>query len=248
VLKVFAFDLGNTLVDDARLLSLSIEATAAWLGKLLPPEASGRFAEVYRRVNEATRHPFISHTYGEISFFEAAFRELGITEISPDQALRAYRGFLDGLVEVDPELAPALAYLRESGYRLAIISNERTFRVESFLETTGLRPFFDEVVVSEAVGAEKPDARIFRHAYGLFGIRGEELAFFGDNEIADGACREFGSPFVLVTRYKKAGWGWEEGSPHPPDHVMPRIDRKSLEAFLDDRRRVPFENRTSRLR
>jgi len=242
VLKVLAFDLGNTLVDDARLLSLSIEATAAWLAKILPSEAAGRFAEVYRRVNEGTRLPFISHTYGELSFFEAAFRELGITEITPERALSAYRGLLDALVEIDPELAPALAFLRESGYKLAIISNERTFRVESFLETTGLRPYFDEIVVSEAVGAEKPDARIFRHAFGLFGIRGEELAFFGDNEIADGACREFGSPFVLVTRYKKAGWGWEEGSPHPPDHVMPRIDRKSLEAFLAERRRVPLQH------
>ena len=77
MLKVLAFDLGNTLTDDAKLLASAIKATAVRLQSLFPKGEADRFAEVYRRVNESTRLPFISHTYGELSFFEAAFRELG---------------------------------------------------------------------------------------------------------------------------------------------------------------------------
>jgi len=143
-----------------------------------------------------------------------------------------YRNFLLDRVSLDPEMVDGLEYLRSRGLKTCIVSNERTERVTDFLAKTGLGPLFDEVIVSEAMGVEKPDERIFRRALDLFSVRGEEAAMFGDNEIADGGCRGLGMPFVLVTEHKNREWGWEEGSPHPPDYVLDRITRESLQKFF----------------
>ena len=56
---------------------------------------------------------------------------------------------------------------------------------------------------------------------------------FGDNEIADGACKKLGIYFVLVKDYMTKDWIWEKGSPHTPDYIMEKITRKDMVAFLD---------------
>jgi HAD superfamily hydrolase (TIGR01509 family) len=232
MLKVCAFDLGNTLSDDAALLAGSLADTAAWLaGRELIADPE-RFIAAYREINDGTFTPFISHTYGEPEFFESAFARLGVTGIGALEALGKYRSFLTTRSRVSPELPAALDWLKSAGFRLAILSNERVTRVNAFLERTGINACFDQLIVSEGIGVEKPDERFFRLALERCGVAGEEMVMFGDNEIADGACKRLGMPFVLCTEYKKAGWGWEEGSPHAPDYVMKRITRPELEEFF----------------
>jgi HAD superfamily hydrolase (TIGR01549 family) len=230
MLKLCAFDLGNTLGNDTLLFREAVRDVSEWLGVRGAADAE-EFRAVYEEINRETFLPFISHTYGEIEFFENTFARLGIDDVTPQETLSAYREFLQNRLSVDPALVDGLEYLRSRGIRLCILSNERTERVKAFLAKTGLAPLFDEVFVSEAVGVEKPDERIFRIALERFALRGEEAAMFGDNEIADGGCRSLGMLFVLVTAYKNNGWRWEEGSPHPPDYVMDRITRESLQSF-----------------
>ena len=232
MLKLCAFDLGNTLVNDSQLFSGAVQDISEWLMKQGAVRNAEEFRSVYEEVNWNTYLPFISHTYGEPVFFETSFRRLGITSVLPDEALRVYRQFLMNRLSLKPDLMEGLRYLRSRGLRLCIISNERTQRVTDFLSKTGLSSIFDEVVVSEAVGAEKPDPKIFQYALDLFSLKGEEAVMFGDNEIADGGCRSLGMPFVLVTEYKNHNWVWEEGSSHTPDYVMERISRESLKRFL----------------
>jgi putative hydrolase of the HAD superfamily len=145
---------------------------------------------------------------------------------------KIYRDLLLTRIEPDTCIAETFRLLRDKGIRIALLSNERAIRVDAYLEKTKLGPFFDAIVVSESIGVEKPDPRIFQEVLTRLDVRGDEAAMFGDNQIADGAAKALGFLFVLVTAYLNRDWVWEEGQPYQPDHVMDKITPAAMAEFL----------------
>lgn len=231
--KACAFDLGNTLINDTQLSKDAIVDMGDWLLRKAFIQSKDAFTTTYEKINHGTKKPFISHTFGEIDFFEKTFKELAVRGLSAEAALEKYRAILLEKIQPDPDIVNAFHLLRQKGIRIALLSNERACRVDAYMEKTDLARFFDTIIVSERIGFEKPDPRMFQEALSRLSLTGKEMVMFGDNEIADGACKQLGIFFVLVTAYKNKGWIWEEGSPYPPDHVMKKITPKEMEAFLD---------------
>jgi putative hydrolase of the HAD superfamily len=231
-IKACVFDLGNTLINDSLLSKNAAEEMSRWLREREFIASQEEFLATFRRINYGTSKPFISHTFGEAEFFQKTFEELGIRAISAEEALKTYRNLLMERIEPDPDIAETFTFLRERGIRIALLSNERAIRVDAYLEKTKLGPFFDAIVVSESIGVEKPDRRSFQEVLTRLDIRGDEAAMFGDNQIADGASKEWGFLFVLVTAYLNREWVWEEGQPYPPDHVMGKITPAEMAEFL----------------
>jgi HAD superfamily hydrolase (TIGR01549 family) len=231
-IKACVFDLGNTLINDSLLSRDATEEMSRWLRERGLIASQEDFLVTFRRINYGTSKPFISHTFGEAEFFQKTFDELGVKTISAEEALKTYRNLLMARMEPDLGIAETFMFLRDKGIRIALLSNERAIRVDTYLEKTKLRSFFDAIVVSESIGVEKPDRRIFQEVLTRLDIRGEEAAMFGDNQIADGASKEWGFLFVLVTAYLNREWVWEEGQPYPPDHVMGKISPAEMAEFL----------------
>ncbi len=119
--------------------------------------------------------------------------ELG-REVSTEQLMAAirFRAFADA--------PPALAELRATGLRLACVSNWDV-SLPSVLERCGLAGGLDAVVTSAAVGARKPDPRIFAAALELAGCSAAEALHVGDTpeEDLDGA-RAAGIRALLIDR------------------------------------------------
>ena len=231
-IRACVFDLGNTLINDSLLSKNAAEDMSRWLQERELIRSREDFLTTFLRINYGTRKPFISHTFGEAEFFQKTFDELGVKGISAEEALKTYRNLLLSRIVPDPGIADTFKFLRDKGIRIALLSNERTIRVDSYLEKTKLGPCFDAIVVSESIGVEKPDHRAFQEVLTRLNIRGDEAAMFGDNQIADGASKELGFLFVLVTAYLNGGWVWEEGLPYPPDHVMGKITPADMAEFL----------------
>lgn len=235
-IQACCFDLGNTLNNDILLTEKSVNEMGEWMqsNKYCP---SGRdFTEIYHRINHAASGPFYSHTYGEADFFLQTFQALSITGISPEDALVKYRSIVDRNTPIDAVLRSALDYLTTLGIRKAIMSNERTARVNAYLERTGLRSCFDTIVVSEDCGYEKPEPGFFKAALDRLHIPPEQagtVALFGDNTIADGACKDHGMLFVLVTSFYSRRWYFERGSEHTPDYTIDTISPDTLRVFLN---------------
>jgi putative hydrolase of the HAD superfamily len=82
------------------------------------------------------------------------------------------------------DAAPALTELRASGARLVCVSNW-DYALPDVLERVGLRPLLDGVVTSAAVGARKPDPRIFREALEVAGCDAGEALHVGDSSEED---------------------------------------------------------------
>lgn len=231
-IKACVFDLGNTLINDSLLSKNAAEDMSRWLEERGFISSREDFLTTFRRINYGTNKPFISHTFGEAEFFQRTFEELAVKSISAEEALKTYRNLLMDRIEPDPGIAETFKFLRDQGIRIALLSNERTIRVDSYMEKTKLGPLFDTIVVSESIGAEKPDHRTFQEVLTRLNIRGDEAAMFGDNQIADGASKELGFLFILVTAYLNQDWVWEEGQPYQPDHVMGKITPADMAEFL----------------
>ena len=80
---------------------------------------------------------------------------------------------------VFPDVVPALHVVRKREWHVGAISNWDQ-RLRPLLERLALSQYFDSIIVSCEVGAEKPDPRIFRAALQAAGVRAEEAWHFGD--------------------------------------------------------------------
>lgn len=232
MIRACAFDLGNTLSNDSALYDQALAELADWLLERGAVDDRERFIRVFERVNRETEIPYVSHTFGELSMFRAAFAELGMQNADPAEALERYRLLVRRHTALDAEIRRALSWLREQDVRLALLSNERTARVQAWFQATGTRALFDVVFVSESEGVEKPDLRYFTAALERIGVAPQELLMFGDNPIADGACKRAGIPFVHVTAFSTNRWYFERGDTEEPDAVLAAITITGLRSCI----------------
>ncbi|MEA3485757.1 MAG: HAD family hydrolase [Candidatus Aerophobetes bacterium] len=240
MIKACAFDVGNTLINDRRLVKEALFDLATWLKENHIIDSERTFIETYRAINRETSGPFLSHTFGEPIFFEETLKRLRIADISVKEVLERYREFLMRRIKPDDDVIQAFEFLRDKGIKVALISNERVVRVKLFIENTGLSDLLDVVVVSEEVRISKPDPAIFVKASRRLGVECPEMVMFGDDERADGGGKKLGMKFVLVTAYKHPEWQWDDGPIVKPDFVIERVRKTEIKRCLE---KFPLESR-----
>ena len=84
-----------------------------------------------------------------------------------------------------PDAPACLKGLKRRGFRLGVISNWDA-SLENLLRTMGYLPYFDEVIVSAAVGCRKPGNAIFEIALERMGVSANQAVHVGDLPEADG--------------------------------------------------------------
>ncbi len=191
MIQVVTFDAGNTLFRliepasstyariarrhgydlDAARLSRSFRA--AWEANPKPPDAPGPRPDDgrswWRRLVELT----LSSAEYEIRDFDSYFEDL-------------YREFAQpGIWALSPGALPTLRQLKSNGLRLGIISNfdRRLYAILDLLEVAS---YFEHVIVSTEVGADKPSPRIFQEAVRRFGVSADRFLHVGDDKEEDG--------------------------------------------------------------
>lgn len=192
---VLLFDLGNTLLyfdgDWPEIVAFSrgilvdalVKAGYRFDRSLFADELTSRLKEYY--TNRETE--FIEYTT------EIILRDL-LKKHGYDNLPHALiHEFLDRMYAVTQEhwtleedAIPTLEKLRASGYRLGILSNAGYDRdVQTLVTRSGLRPFFEQIITSAAVGIRKPHPRIFRVAMDSFHANPFQVLMVGDTLGAD---------------------------------------------------------------
>lgn len=116
-------------------------------------------------------------------------RVLGRCRVAADLDRAAYFDELyaeftkPGVWALYPEVKETLELLGER-YRLGIISNFDG-RLRPILRDLGIAEFFDPVIISSEVGAEKPDAWIFLRALEHAAVAPEAALHVGDDPVRD---------------------------------------------------------------
>lgn len=85
---------------------------------------------------------------------------------------------------IAPGAHAALQRLRDSGLRLAVVSNFDT-RLRPILKGLGVDQLFDSIVISAEIGVEKPNPMIFEVACQQLGVLPEEAVHVGDDRRND---------------------------------------------------------------
>ena len=78
-----------------------------------------------------------------------------------------------------------LETMRKDGYRIAMIANGDSAGARNIIAACGLEDYFDVVVISEEVGIEKPDKRVFQVALDKLGVEAENTVMVGNRIDAD---------------------------------------------------------------
>lgn len=102
------------------------------------------------------------------------------------RALQAWYQVSEAYWLPEPEALPVLEALRQQGHRMGMISNAGDDDdVQRLVDKCGLRPYFDFIITSAALGIRKPDVRIFQAALAHWDARPSQAAMIGDNLQAD---------------------------------------------------------------
>lgn len=78
-----------------------------------------------------------------------------------------------------------LKELKNRGYIVGVITNGPSLLQNHKMDTSGLRPYCDIVVVSGDVGVHKPDPQLFIYTADKLGLKPEECVYVGDHPIND---------------------------------------------------------------
>ncbi len=109
----------------------------------------------------------------------------GTQELDRDNFFEiAYEHFAEaGVWELYPEVVEVLEKLR-ARYRLGVVSNFDG-RLRILLEQLGVSKFFSVSAISSEIGADKPDAMIYRRALEMAKVLPNETLHAGDDPVND---------------------------------------------------------------
>ena len=159
------FDIGGVMYDDtvyARALNTALRTLGAEF-------TDADFDDVYRHARAAQSGSFrrlLSERFlGEDADLAALEAEASRHWAYPTQAL-------------EPDVVPCLEALAGM-YRLGIIANQPS-AVKDAMRRDGLEGYFEFWGVSDDIGLEKPDPRLFAHALKTAGVAPGRSAMVGD--------------------------------------------------------------------
>lgn len=117
-----------------------------------------------------------------------------------------------GSMTIETDATQALTNAREYGWKIAIVTNGTTAQQTLKIQTVGLEPYVDAVVISEAERIKKPDPEIFRIAARRLGAELTGGWMVGDHPTADIAG---GKAAGLETGWVSRGKEWPEETVSP---------------------------------
>ncbi len=236
------FDLYGTLVDIHTEESAAVwEKTALYFGfhgaSYTGPDLWAAFEKIMRAKEASAGQSY--ECFPDIPFEDVMadlFRAGGVTENVENLALSAAHLFRISSIEyirLYPGVLEALAYLRQRGFRLWLLSNAQAAFTSCELRMLGLGAQFDGVLLSSDYGCRKPDLRFFRALMEQYGLDPATCLMVGNDRNTDIAgARDAG----MATLYMHTALTPQDQAPaNPalhPDHAP--IDCRHFEFEGDD--------------
>lgn len=200
MIKAVLFDFDETLQDR----TLAFEGYMDTFFATYLPEISG--AELEKR-REDMRVTGKGGYVNRVEWYQELIDMWGWNDAPPAEELAHHYDYTFGDCNVIFENSiPLLKELKSRGYITGVITNGPSYLQNHKLETSGLKPYLDWVVVSGDVGVHKPDPALFAYAAEKHGLKPEECVYVGDHPVNDiqGAL---GAGMKAI----RMNFGWFEG-------------------------------------
>ncbi|HEU4863346.1 MAG TPA: HAD-IA family hydrolase [Candidatus Limnocylindria bacterium] len=184
--RALLVDIDDTVVDwmgpahDAVVTSI---ATHRSFAERDPSAVADRFMEIVEETHGLWMAGELSVDQLRAERIRRLVRETG-NEIDPDEALVLADAYRRAYLAARRPVAGAgelLAEVRRRGARVVAVTNNLVSEQEDKLRHTNLRHLFDDLVISEAAGVNKPDPAIFEIALRVAGAAPSEAVMLGDS-------------------------------------------------------------------
>lgn len=189
--KDIFFDLDHTIWDFDKNAEESLHELyfKYKFDSLFDKESSTRFIETYTVNNHRLwglyHHGKISKPELRKARFADTFTALGVDpELFPEEFELEYLAICPQKTNLFPHAHETLAYLDEK-YNLHLISNGFKEACETKMKKSNLNKYFKNIFISEVVGVNKPDPRIFQFALKTTCAEAPQSLMVGDNLDAD---------------------------------------------------------------
>jgi FMN phosphatase YigB (HAD superfamily) len=189
------FDLGNTLIYfGGSWLDVSPQAAMALYCNLeaagLDLDQEGFTKDFLARLNDYHQEretQLVERTTYEL--LRRVLADWGYPDVSEGD-LRSALASMYTVTQVlwipEDDAIPTLRKLKETGYRLGMISNAGDDAdVQFLIDKAELRPYFDIILTSAGQGIRKPDSRLFQSVLDYWGSNPYQVAMVGDTLNAD---------------------------------------------------------------
>ena len=160
--KYLLFDLDNTLLDFTKSSEVSFKKM---IGQYSNEDVNYLFSEYYK-INkacwEAVERNEIPLSKVKIVRFERFNSRFDIA-VSPEEINAHYFSLLRETVFFVEHAKEVLNDLKSRGVGMSIVTNGLKEVQERRLELSGILPFFDAVIISDAIGVKKPEEAFFTY-------------------------------------------------------------------------------------
>lgn len=178
------FDLDNTLWDFERNSQKAMFETFTHY-QLEKTVDFDLFFETYLRHNHALWESYRKNEVVKRELtrlrFQNTFTELAMNGLNPEEMNSFYLNEMPKQKILNDGVLDVLVYLKKKKYQLNIITNGFSEVQRSKIETSGLKPFFNKVFISEEIKAPKPEYEIFEYAVKSANARKSQSLMIGDD-------------------------------------------------------------------
>lgn len=182
--EAIIFDLDNTLLNfelcERQAILGALQACAISLDLHRISETS--FLEVFETHNSQywrQRNVFSPAEITKMSY-QSTLDQLNIKTDKISYLSQNFWQIFNHLGVMEPDVYETLTVLAPS-YRLAVITNGFVSAQLPRMVAAGIDHFFEEVVVSEAIGFAKPSPEIFHYALSKLGLTPAQVLYVGDS-------------------------------------------------------------------
>lgn len=168
---ILVFDLDDTLYKEIDFLKSAYKEIACFLSnKINVP-------------NTLILSGMLENYYKGLNVFETTINTYNLKTVSTDDLIKIYRNHKPQ-IQLEHSIKRLLLTLKEHVFKLGLITDGRNIQQRNKIMALGLTDYFDDIVISEEFGSEKPNAnnfKYFEHKYG----DSLNYVYIGDNVIKD---------------------------------------------------------------
>jgi phosphoglycolate phosphatase len=210
--KAIFFDLDGTLVESAPEIADAVNDTLRYFDWPVVYQS-----DVDRWIGHGTRELLIQALAKVNSQSETQVRQGELLREALPIFNRYYQQRCGTRSKLYPHVRDTLKRLRESGCRLAVVTNKEGRYTDSLLRAHQLTGAFDLVVSGDTFSSKKPDPVGVLHGLDLWQVAKRDALFVGDSSIDAATARQAGIAVWLLP------YGYNMGEPVKacqPDRVI----------------------------
>ena len=187
--RALLLDLDDTILDDSSLVHECWRDACASVADRLAPLDAAAVVDAIRHTSKWYWDDPDRHREGRLQLDAArrevvkfALTDLGIEDANLADCIGdAYSRLRDAGMAPLPEAIDTVRWLRESGRRLALLTNGAGVAQRKKLARFKIEDLFDAIFVEGEVGFGKPDERVYRRALDALGVEPRDAWMVGDN-------------------------------------------------------------------